>query len=105
MAVSTTFSGPKLESLFLKSSSRLPTPTHLSVFGKPRTTFIQKGIIRCDAQNSDQTNNASPTPTPTLSALELLKTSAADSMSMLHFIFHIVYFSFVSLFFFIPSLS
>lgn len=81
MAVSTTFSGPKLESLFLKSSSRLPTPTHLSVFGKPRTTFIQKGIIRCDAQNSDQTIAS----TTTLSALELLKTSAADSKSMLHF--------------------
>lgn len=77
MAVSTTFSGPKLESLFLKSSSRLSspsTPTHLSVFGKPRTIFIQKGIIRCDAQNSDQTNAS----TTTLSALELLKTSAAD---------------------------
>jgi glutamyl-tRNA reductase len=86
MAVSTTFSGPKFDSLFLKSSSRLlSSPSisnHISLLGKPRTTLIQKGIIRCDALNSssngavktDDDHQSSTTP----SALELLKTSGAD---------------------------
>ncbi|CAJ2643147.1 unnamed protein product [Trifolium pratense] len=80
MAVSTTFSGPKFESLFLKSSSsssRLSSTSisnHISLLGKPRTTFIQKGIIRCDALNSSSNDQT----TTTISALELLKTSGAD---------------------------
>jgi hypothetical protein len=103
MAVSTTFSGPKFDSLFLKSSSRLlSSPSisnHISLLGKPRTTLIQKGIIRCDALNSssngavktDDDHQSSTTP----SALELLKTSGADSKSInasliiIAFIFHI----------------
>ncbi|PNY00040.1 glutamyl-tRNA reductase [Trifolium pratense] len=81
MAVSTTFSGPKFESLFLKSSSsssRLSSTSisnHISLLGKPRTTFIQKGIIRCDALNSSSNDDQTTT---TISALELLKTSGAD---------------------------
>ncbi|KAK2392467.1 Glutamyl-tRNA reductase 1, chloroplastic [Trifolium repens] len=85
MAVSTTFSGPKFDSLFLKSSRLLSSPSisnHISLLGKPRTTLIQKGIIRCDALNSssngavktDDDHQSSTTP----SALELLKTSGAD---------------------------
>ncbi|XP_061351480.1 glutamyl-tRNA reductase 1, chloroplastic-like [Gastrolobium bilobum] len=87
MAVSTTFSGSKLEALLLKcsssssaSSSRASsTATHLSVVGKNRRTLIHRGVIRCGAEASDvliktdDTSNAS-----TLSALEQLKTSAAD---------------------------
>ncbi|KAI5403073.1 glutamyl-tRNA reductase 1, chloroplastic [Lathyrus oleraceus] len=79
MAVSTTFSAPKFDSLFLKSSSSPSSssrpsspsiPIHLSLLGKPRTTFIHKGIIRCDAQNNGTSSSLSP--------LELLKTSSAD---------------------------
>lgn len=75
MAVSTTFSAPKFDSLFLKSSPS--TQSHLSLLTKPRTTFIHKGIIRCDAQNNGSSSSS-------LSPLELLKTSSADSKSMLH---------------------
>ncbi|XP_058785290.1 glutamyl-tRNA reductase 1, chloroplastic-like [Vicia villosa] len=84
MAVSTTFSAPKFDSLFLKSSpsssssSRSSSPStqsHFSLLTKSRTTFIQKGIIRCDAQNSVQNNGSSSS---SLSPLELLKTSSAD---------------------------
>ncbi|WJX35884.1 Glutamyl-tRNA reductase 1, chloroplastic [Trifolium repens] len=84
MAVSTTFSGPKFDSLFLKSSRLLSSPSvsnHISLLGKPRTTIIQKGIIRCDALNSS--NGVVKTvdddqSSSTISALELLKTSGAD---------------------------
>ncbi|KAK7275877.1 hypothetical protein RIF29_17003 [Crotalaria pallida] len=88
MAVSTSFSGAKLEALLLKkcgsSSSSRSNATHLSVFGKNRRTLslVQRGGIRCDASGSasdvlvDQinTNNNGTT----LSALEQLKTSAAE---------------------------
>lgn len=87
--MSTTFSGAKLEALLLNcsSSSRSSssTVTQLSVLGKPRTSLIQKGIVRCDAQSSEvlvKSDGLSSNAT-TLSALEQLKTSAADSKSML----------------------
>ncbi|GAU14313.1 hypothetical protein TSUD_308730 [Trifolium subterraneum] len=85
MAVSTTFSAPKFDSLFLKSSSSSrSTPSisnHVSLLAKPRTTFIQKGIIRCDALNSNgavKTDDNDLQTSTTISALELLKTSGAD---------------------------
>ncbi|KAK2446335.1 glutamyl-tRNA reductase 1, chloroplastic [Trifolium repens] len=85
MAVSTTFSGPKFDSLFLKSSRLLSSPSisnHISLLGKPRTTIIQKGIIRCDALNSSngvvKTVDDDHQSSSTISALELLKTSGAD---------------------------
>ncbi|KAJ1376220.1 Tetrapyrrole biosynthesis, glutamyl-tRNA reductase [Sesbania bispinosa] len=78
MAVSTTFSGAKLEALLLKCSSSSrgssSSPTHLSVIGKPRKT-----LIRCDAQASDVlVKSDGPSNASSLSALEQLKTSAAD---------------------------
>ncbi|XP_027335705.1 glutamyl-tRNA reductase 1, chloroplastic-like [Abrus precatorius] len=84
MAVSTTFSGAKLEALLLKwSSSSSPsssrasfTATHLSVLHKNRRTLYQKGVIRCGAQSSDEILKSDGSNT--LSALEQFKTSAAD---------------------------
>ncbi|OIW16546.1 hypothetical protein TanjilG_08403 [Lupinus angustifolius] len=83
MAVSTSFSGAKLETLLLNkcypSSSARSNATHLSVFGKNRRTVsvIQKGGIRCDASGSDVLGDSSSNAT-TVSAIEQLKTSAAD---------------------------
>ncbi|KAK7351537.1 hypothetical protein VNO77_11073 [Canavalia gladiata] len=83
MALSTTFSGAKLEALLLNSSSSSSssrpssTATNLSLIRRNnRKTLIQRGVIRCDAQASDvsvKADGSSP-----LSALEQLKTSAAD---------------------------
>ena len=85
MAVSTTFSGAKLEALLLKcsSSSSSPPPSRSSFTtfpGQNRRTLIQRGVIRCDAQPSDASSVA-PNNATALSALEQLKTSAADSNS------------------------
>jgi hypothetical protein len=79
MAVSTSFYGAKLEPLFIKycsssSSSLSYVTTHLSFLGRNRKSFVQckKGsIIRCEASSSDNANS--------VSALQQLKTSAADS--------------------------
>jgi hypothetical protein len=80
MAVSTSFYGAKLEPLFIKycssssSSSFSYVTTHLSFLGRNRKSFVQckKGsIIRCEASSSDNANS--------VSALQQLKTSAADS--------------------------
>ncbi|KAK7385433.1 hypothetical protein VNO78_31151 [Psophocarpus tetragonolobus] len=83
MAVSTSFSGAKLETLLLKCGSSnattTPTTTHFSVFGKNRKTFVQtqRGAIRCEVSASDVA--ADPTKkAAAVSALEQLKTSAAD---------------------------
>ncbi|WJX63413.1 Glutamyl-tRNA reductase 1, chloroplastic [Trifolium repens] len=78
MAVSTSFYGAKLEPLFIKycsssSSSLSYVTTHLSFLGRNRKSFVQckKGsIIRCEASSSDNANS--------VSALQQLKTSAAD---------------------------
>ncbi|KAI4337562.1 hypothetical protein L6164_015960 [Bauhinia variegata] len=86
MAVSTSFSGAKVEALLLKSSSSLSasstiasTATNLSIFGKPRRTLIQRGVLRCEAAASDiAVKSDDPSNASTVSALELLKTSAAD---------------------------
>ncbi|KAL2317577.1 hypothetical protein Fmac_031453 [Flemingia macrophylla] len=80
MAVSTSFSGAKLEALLLKcGSSNATTTTHLSVFGKYRKTLVQtqRGSIRCEVSASDVSLDPTKKPT-TVSALEQLKTSAAD---------------------------
>ncbi|GAU47576.1 hypothetical protein TSUD_244640 [Trifolium subterraneum] len=77
MAVSTSFYGAKLEPLFIKycsssSSSLSYVTTHLSFFGRNRKSLdqCQRGsIIRCEA-SSDNANS--------VSALQQLKTSAAD---------------------------
>lgn len=81
MAVSTCFSGAKLEALLLKCcSNATTTTTHLSFFGKNRKTLnlihTQRGSIRCEASSDvlvEPVNNAT-----NISALEQLKTSAAD---------------------------
>ncbi|KAK4276933.1 hypothetical protein QN277_015021 [Acacia crassicarpa] len=85
MAVSTSFSGGKLEALLLKSSSpasRASAAARLSDFGKPITikkTLIQRGIIRCEAAVPEVLIKADdPSNGNSVSALEQLKTSAAD---------------------------
>ncbi|KAF7817074.1 glutamyl-tRNA reductase 1, chloroplastic [Senna tora] len=86
MAVPTSFSAAKLQALLLKSasssSSRASTATHFSVFGKPiknRKTMIQRRLITCEAASSDVfLHTDDPTNANTISALEQLKTSAAD---------------------------
>jgi TRAP-type uncharacterized transport system substrate-binding protein len=71
MAISTSFYGAKLEPLFIKycssssSSSIYYVTTHLSFFGRNK-----KSLVRCEA-SSDNANS--------VSALQQLKTSAADS--------------------------
>ncbi|XP_020209121.1 glutamyl-tRNA reductase 1, chloroplastic [Cajanus cajan] len=81
MAVSTSFSGAKLEALLLKcgSSNATTTTTHLSVFGKNRKTLVQtlRGSIRCEVSASDVSLDSTKKAT-NVSALEQLKTSAAD---------------------------
>lgn len=90
MAVPTNFPGAKLEVLLLKSSSsssaslsRVSTATHLSVFGKTiknRRTLLQRRVISCEAAASDVfVKTDDPTNGNSVSALEQLKTSAADS--------------------------
>ncbi|KAI9106639.1 hypothetical protein K1719_022167 [Acacia pycnantha] len=85
MAVSTSFSGAKLEALLLKSSSPASwasAAARLSDFGKPVTikkTLIQRGIIRCEAAVPEVLIKADdPSNGNSVSALEQLKTSAAD---------------------------
>ncbi|CAL0327324.1 unnamed protein product [Lupinus luteus] len=87
MAVSTTLSGAKLDTLLLNSSSlsrsSSSNSTHLSVFGKNRKNFIHRGVIRCNGSNSASSdvivkNDGDSSNAITLSALEQLKTSAAD---------------------------
>ncbi|KAE9587077.1 hypothetical protein Lal_00004597 [Lupinus albus] len=86
MAVSTTFSGAKLDTLLPKCSSfsrSSSNSTHLSVFGKNRKTFIHRGVIRCNGSNSASSDvivkiDGDSSNAITLSALEQLKTSAAD---------------------------
>jgi len=79
MAVSTSFSGVKLEALLLKCASSNATTTHFSLLGRNRKTLVQthRGAIRCEVSASDV--SVDPTKKPsTISALEQLKTSAAD---------------------------
>ncbi|KAK7301065.1 hypothetical protein RJT34_11921 [Clitoria ternatea] len=83
MAISTSFSGAKLEALLLKCGSSNATTntttTPLSVFGKNRKTLLsQRGAIRCDASASDVLVDTTSKKTTSVSALEQLKTSAAD---------------------------
>lgn len=90
MAVPTTFSGAKLEALLLKSasssssasSSRASSASHFSLFSKPiknRRTLIQKRVIRCEADSDVVFKTDEPSIGNAMSALEQLKTSAADS--------------------------
>lgn len=87
MAIPTAFSGAKLESL--SSSATSPAPIGLfSHPGRVRRLPIQKGLfnlgIRCVVAASDvlsqSQNSENVTSSSSLSALEQLKTSAADSM-------------------------
>lgn len=94
MVVSNGFVGAKLEALLVSntaSSSMSASVSHVQVgllcklsswARARRTNSIRRnsGIIRCDADKVESTNGASSS----LSALEQLKTSAADSM---HFSF------------------
>ncbi|CAJ1970552.1 unnamed protein product [Sphenostylis stenocarpa] len=82
MAVSTSFSGAKLEALLLKcasSNATTSTTTHFSPLGKSRNTLVQthRGAIRCEVSASDVSVYPPKKPS-TISALEQLKTSAAD---------------------------
>ena len=94
MAVSTSFAGAKLEVLLLKSSSaaspspssssRVSNSSQLSSFCKPirsRRVGVQRGV-RCDVTaSSDVSFQTDQNAKPNVSALEQLKTSAADSSS------------------------
>ncbi|KAJ8541260.1 hypothetical protein K7X08_002076 [Anisodus acutangulus] len=88
MAIPTAFSGAKLESL---SSLSVPatSPAPIGLFcspGRVRRVSIQKGLfnsgIRCEVAASDvldqSQSNGNVTNSSSLSALEQLKTSAAD---------------------------
>jgi len=89
MAVSTSFYGAKLEPLFLKCCSSSSTTsssyvtTHLSFFGSNKKSFVQRGSIRCDASSSDVLVDPSDNA-KSVSALQQLKASAADSKSSLN---------------------
>lgn len=90
MAVSTSFYGAKLEPLFLKCCSSSSTTsssyvtTHLSFFGSNKKSFVQsRGSIRCDASSSDVLIDPSDNA-KSVSALQQLKASAADSKSSLN---------------------
>ncbi|KAL6955320.1 glutamyl-tRNA reductase [Sarracenia purpurea var. burkii] len=111
MAVSSAFAGAKLETLLLSnspaaaavsSSAVALSPSQTRIICKPtrtRRALIPRGglTIRCDGasdvltQTADKAdpNSVSGSSSPSLSALELLKTSAADSASI-----------FIALFFF-----
>ncbi|KAI3689130.1 hypothetical protein L2E82_47079 [Cichorium intybus] len=87
MAVSSAFAGAKLETLFLSNATATPTsspPTshfQIGVSSKPRRTLIQRGIVRCEAPSaasSDVVVENSSGNASSISALEQLKTSAAD---------------------------
>lgn len=95
MAVSSTFSGAKLERLLINSCSspsasslRACSLSHqqMKAFSKPnrgRKALAQRiGGVRCEVAQSDAINEGEqmdPSKASALSALEQLKTSAADS--------------------------
>ncbi|XP_060199136.1 glutamyl-tRNA reductase 1, chloroplastic-like [Lycium barbarum] len=86
MAIPTAFSGAKLESL--SSSVTAGSAACVGLFcnpGRVRRLGIQRGLlnssgIRCEvaASSDDQSSGNNVTPSSSLSALEQLKTSAAD---------------------------
>ena len=87
MAIPTAFSGPKLESL--SSSAAVSSPASIGLFcnpGRVRRLPIQKGLfnsgIRCEVAASDvldqSQSSGNVTSSSSLTALEQLKTSAAD---------------------------
>ncbi|XP_024976987.1 glutamyl-tRNA reductase 1, chloroplastic-like [Cynara cardunculus var. scolymus] len=92
MAVSTAFAGPKLETLFFSNATVTPassSPTshfQIGVSSKPRRTLIQRGSFRCEAAAASSSSSSSSEVVvenssgnaSSLSALEQLKTSAAD---------------------------
>ncbi|XVE60652.1 hypothetical protein DITRI_Ditri05aG0145400 [Diplodiscus trichospermus] len=94
MAVSSTFSGAKLESLLVNSGSSssasslrayFPCQQQMKAFSKPnrgRKSVVQRsGGVRCDVAKADaalEGQNIDPSKASALSALEQLKTSAAD---------------------------
>ncbi|KAG5064024.1 Glutamyl-tRNA reductase 1, chloroplastic [Glycine max] len=86
MAVSTSFPGAKLEALLLKCGSSnaatatATTTTHLSCFCKTRKTLVQsqRGPIRCEASSASDVVADATKKAASVSALEQLKTSAAD---------------------------
>lgn len=112
MAVSTSFSGAKLEALLLKSSSpasRASAAARLSDFGKPgaiKKTLIQRGIIRCEAAVPEVLIKADdPSNGNSVSALEQLKTSAADSKSCFSFSVKVAMIMFIAHFLLSPELT
>ncbi|XP_022768534.1 glutamyl-tRNA reductase 1, chloroplastic-like [Durio zibethinus] len=94
MAVSSIFSGAKLESLLVKSCSSssgsslrvyFPCQQQMKAFSKPnrgRKGMVQRsGGVRCDVAQSNvalESEKIDPSKASALSALEQLKTSAAD---------------------------
>ncbi|CAH1454201.1 unnamed protein product [Lactuca virosa] len=87
MAVSSAFAGAKLETLFLSNATATPAsspPTshyQIGVSCKSRRTLIQRGIVRCESHStasSDVVVENSSGNASSISALEQLKTSAAD---------------------------
>lgn len=96
--MSTSFAGAKMVALLLKSSSAAASPlpssssstrvsssSQFSSFGKPirsRKVGVQRGV-RCEVNASDVSVRADQNAVSNVSALEQLKTSAAESSSLL----------------------
>ncbi|GMJ02536.1 glutamyl-tRNA reductase, Arabidopsis thaliana hemA 1 [Hibiscus trionum] len=89
MAISSRFSGAKLESLLMNhcssSSASFSHQQQIKVFRKPnrgiKGVISRNGAIRCEAAESNavsEVEKIDPSKTAALSALEQLKTSAAD---------------------------
>ena len=100
MAVSSTFSGAKLESLLVNSCSSssasslrvyFPCQQQMKAFSKPnrgRKGMVQRSGVRCEVVQSDaalEGEKIDPSKASALSALEKLKTSAADSTFIFNF--------------------
>lgn len=82
MAVSSAFAGAKLESLFLSNATTSPPSSSsppTSHFQTPRKSLIHRGNLRCQSTaSSDVVVENSSGNASSLSALQQLKTSAAD---------------------------
>lgn len=95
MAVSSGFTGAKLENLLLLcNGSPSPSATRASLFLSPqiglprRRSLAQRSVgvgfnrvVRCEVAASDVVSESPKIDTSNISALEQLKTSAADSES------------------------
>lgn len=96
MGVSSAFAGAKLETIFLSNATSIPPSSSSSPISHfhIRRTLIHKPNIKCESTPSSPdaviVENSSSPPGPnasSLSALEQLKTSAADSNFLSSFLY------------------